>query len=507
MNVQSSQLKLRLLISVLLLLAMGCNLPWAAAEMATEAPPTPGGEDLSPPTTRPENPPEKPPNPKVEPPEALPANLVQPGDFVYQGAFRLPDDGDRPRTFAYGGAAMTVFPGGNPDGSGDGFPGSLFVMGHDRIPYGELPNGNQVAEVSIPAPVISKDLAALPQAAFLQGFHDIARDHFTGLDEIPRVGMQFMENPLTGPKIHIAWGAHFQEDERNSGPSLGWFNTNLAEPNMQGEWYLGQQSFYSVNGYMLAIPPDWAEKYTQGRRVGTGRYKDGGWSGMGPALFAYRPWGEAGKPPPNGTHLEETVLLLYEKSTETNVIERALEGYQHADEWEGAAWLTTPSGKQAVMFAGTKGTGKIYWYGFVNPEGPDKPCAFAEYIGQYDLCRYADGRPCPMEMQQECAGHTTERGWWTDRKSAVFLLYNPERLGQVALGEIEAWEPQPYAVVEIDPVLLMNPTKSEEALVGTGIQRRYRIGDASYDQQNGLLYVMELYTEDAKPIVHVWRLK
>ena len=507
MNVQSSQLKLRLLISVLLLLAMGCNLPWAAAEMATEAPPTPGGEDISPPTTRPENPPEKPPNPKVEPPEALPANLVQPGDFVYQGAFRLPDDGERPRTFAYGGAAMTVFPGGDPGGSGDGFPGSLFVMGHDRIPYGELPNGNQVGEVSIPAPVISKDLAALPLAAFLQGFHDIARDHFTGLDEIPRVGMQFMENPLTGPKIHIAWGAHFQEDERNSGPSLGWFNTNLAEASMQGEWYLGQQSFYSVNGYMLAIPPDWAEKYTQGRRVGTGRYKDGGWSGMGPALFAYRPWEEAGKPPPNGTHLEETVLLLYEKSTETNVIERALEGYQHADEWEGAAWLITPSGKQAVMFAGTKGTGKIYWYGFVNPEGPDKPCAFAEYIGQYDLCRYADGRPCPMEMQQECAGHTTERGWWTDRKSAIFLLYNPERLGQVALGEIEAWEPQPYAVVEFDPVLLMNPTKSEEALVGTGIQRRYRIGDASYDREHALLYVLELYTEDAKPVVHVWRMK
>ncbi len=517
MNERANDLRWLILIGIALLLSLGCTLPWAAADIATEAAPQPGSGEIPPgaampPATDqaenpPANPPAQPPNSPAEPDKPLPAYLVKPEDFIYQGAFRLPDGGERPRTFAYGGAAMTVFPGGDPGGSGDGFPGSLFVMGHDRIPYGELPDGSQVAEASIPIPVISKDLAALPQAKFLQGFENVARDHFTNLDEIPRVGMQFLDNTPIGPKIHITWGAHFQEDERTRGPSLAWFDLNLAQANMEGEWYLGQQAPYSVNGYMLAIPPDWAEKYTHGRLLGTGRFKDGGWSGMGPALFAYRPWDAAGKPLPNRAHLEESVLLLYGKSSETSAIERALAGYQHPDEWEGAAWLSTPSGKQAVLFAGTKGTGDIYWYGFVNPEGPDKPCAFAEYIGQYDLCRFADGRPCPIEMQQECAGHTSERGWWNSRKNAQFILYDPETLGRVALGQMQSWEPQPYAVVNIDEVLLMNPARVEEALLGTSEQRRYRIGDASYDPQHGLLYVLELYADEAKPVVHVWRLK
>ncbi len=38
-------------------------------------------------------------------------NLLQPQDFTYLGAFRLPGEEDRPRTFAYGGNAMTFNPG------------------------------------------------------------------------------------------------------------------------------------------------------------------------------------------------------------------------------------------------------------------------------------------------------------------------------------------------------------------------------------------------------------
>ena len=68
------------------------------------------------------------------------------------GAFRHPDDSDRPNTFVYGGEAMTFNPSGNTDGPNDGFPGSLFVLGHNRIPYGELTDGNRVAEITIPVP-------------------------------------------------------------------------------------------------------------------------------------------------------------------------------------------------------------------------------------------------------------------------------------------------------------------------------------------------------------------
>jgi hypothetical protein len=142
----------------------------------------------------------------------IPSNLVSPEDFEYLGAFRLPEDGDRPNTFAYGGNAMTFNPAGDPSGAADGFPGSLFISGHDRLPYGELPDGGQVAEVDIPAPLPGGDVTALNTARFLQGFQDVAAGAFSGLDEIPRMGLAYLDTPATGPLLHMTWGQHMQFD-------------------------------------------------------------------------------------------------------------------------------------------------------------------------------------------------------------------------------------------------------------------------------------------------------
>jgi len=433
---------------------------------------------------------------------------VQPQDFEYVGAFRLPDAGERPLTFEYGGNAMTFNPDGDPGGAADGFPGSLFVMGHDRMPYGELPDGNQVAEITIPAPVVAGQVAALPQASFLQGFHDVAAGHFVGLDELPRVGMQYLNTPATGPRIHLAWGQHFQDDPQFQIASHAWFDPNLAAPDMQGPWFIGDQSFYSVNGYLLAIPAAWADQYVGGRVLGTGRFRDGGWSGMGPSLFAYRPWIDgAGTPAPAQAHLSEVPLLLYAKSTETEQIERALAGYQHPDEWEGGAWIVTGTGKTALLFAGTKGVGDKYWYGFANPAGPDLPCVAGDLVGEFPVCRLADGTPCPPEDLVECEGHTSGRGWWSARFEAWFILYDPADLARVAMGELEPWEPQPYAHVVLDEHLFLNPDAVDVDVVGSGPQGHYRIGDVAYDRANNLLYVLEWFADGARPVVHVWRVQ
>ena len=431
-----------------------------------------------------------------------PAQLIQLSDLVYQGAFRLPGDDDRPATFAYGGNAMTFNPNGDPSGSDDGFPGSLFVTGHDRLAYGELPDGSQVAEISIPVPVVSVNLADLNQAGFLQGFHDVAEGFFRELEEIPRIGMQYLDTPATGAKIHLAWGQHMPPDPPVA--SHAWFDPNLSAPNMQGTWFIGNQSTNSVNGYMFEIPASWADEHTGGRYLATGRFRDGGWGGMGPALFAYRPWiDDAGTPASSGTHLEETVLLLYESSLNTENIERCLDGYQNPDEWEGGAWMTTSTGKSAVLFAGTKGTGAKYWYGFTNPAGPEYPCVEEELVEQFTMCRLADGTSCPEEDFTECEGHTGHRGWWSTRFDAQFILYNPTDLAQVAAGEIESWAPQPYASLDIDEYLFLPP--GDPDMLGTGVQRRSRIGAVAYDRNNDLLYVLELYADEAKPVVHVWR--
>jgi hypothetical protein len=437
---------------------------------------------------------------------SAPGQRLQPADIQYLGAFRLPGGDDRPQTFLYGGNAMTFNPSGDPSGAADGYPGSLFITGHDRLPYGELPDGNQVAEVSIPAPLWSRNPSQLNQARFLQGFRDVARGFFTGLDEIPRGGMQYLNTPATGAKIHLAWGQHLQPEEPAA--SHAWFDPNLSAPNMQGTWFIGNQSLYSVNGYLFEIPAAWADRNARGRYLATGRFRDGGWSGMGPALFAYRPWIDArGTPAPSGTHLEETTLLLYESSERTENIERSLNGYQHADEWEGGAWVTTSTGKSAVLFAGTKGTGAKYWYGYVNPAGPDRPCVDGEFVGQFTVCRQANGAPCPNEDLVECPGHNSYRGWWSARFDAQLILYDPADLARVAAGQMASWQPQPYAAVDIDERLYLNPAGIEQEMLGAGVQRRFRIGDVAYDRAHDLLYVLELFADEARPVVHVWRVR
>lgn len=265
----------------------------------------------------------------IEPP-ANAAELLQVDDFEYLGAFRLPGGEDRPQTFAYGGNAMTFNPDGDPDGAADGFSGSLFVMGHDRIAYGDVPDGNQVAEVNIPVPVNEKSLEALNSAEFLQDFENVAKGNFTALEEIPRVGMAYLNRADTGPLIHITWGAHLQTADE---ASQGWFSPNLHKADMQGFWFLDDLDPYSVTGYLFEIPSAWADAYTGGRVLASGRYRDGGQGGMGPALYAYTPWLAEGSPSPAGTHLEVVKLLQYETAYNTEELVRCLNGYSHADEW------------------------------------------------------------------------------------------------------------------------------------------------------------------------------
>ncbi len=477
---------------------LGCGLS-AEQVAATPIPAQPETPAAVTPTYLPITTKDAPPSGPPETPQRL-----QPSDLVYRGAFRLPQGGERPLTFAYGGNAMTFNPSGDASGPSDGAPGSLFITGHDRIVV-DVPDGSQVAEVSIPAPVIASDVASLPTAEFLQPFADVAEGFFPTLQEIPRIGLAYLDHPATGPLLHLAWGQHL--DESPFVASHAWFSPGLSGPDTQGAWHIGEQPPYQTTGYLFEIPTAWADAYTAGRYLATGRFRDGGWGGLGPALFAYLPWTDAsGTPAANGAHLSEQILLEYASSLDTENIECNMTGYQHPDEWEGGAWVTTPGGKSAILFAGTKSNGAKYWYGWINPAGPELPCVAEAMIGDFTVCRMADGSACPAEDFVECSGHNDYRGWWTTHFDASIILYDPADLARVAAGEIASWEPQPYASIDIDDVLFHNPAGVEADMLGTGDQRRFRIGDVAYDRVNGLLYILELFADEAQPVVHVWQI-
>ncbi|MBN2134493.1 MAG: hypothetical protein JW737_02060, partial [Acidobacteria bacterium] len=211
----------------------------------------------------------------------IPEGLLSTENFQYLGAFRLPDGPTDIKSFQYGGHSMTFYPGGDPNGPNDGYPGSLYITGHDWE--------HQVAEVNIPIPVNSatKNLSELNTASFLQNFTTIM--NVANL-EMPRSGMAYLkkQGSQTTDKIHFCWGYHLQDEHADN--THGWCELNLANPNIKQGWYLAGHPIYiqnmSTNDYMFEIPGNWANTYVGGRKLATGRFRDGGWSGMGPAIFA-----------------------------------------------------------------------------------------------------------------------------------------------------------------------------------------------------------------------------
>ncbi|MGD9496464.1 MAG: hypothetical protein AB7Y46_09145 [Armatimonadota bacterium] len=413
-------------------------------------------------TTQPGQPVQPTPPPPAPPVEQPTTGLLRPSDLAYVGAFRLPE-GSGGSDWAYSGDAVAYFPGGDPEGPDDGFPGSLFGVGHDWH--------KQVSEISIPVPVDSpgRRLADLNTARTLRPFTDVHTSvgRLGVLDEMLRVGMTYLPpqgSQATG-KLYLCFGQHFQEDDDRRVASHMWCETDLS--GSAGAWWVGDESIYAVNDYMLEIPQAWADAHAAGMRLGTGRFRDGGWSGQGPSLFAIAPW-RHGDPPPDGTRLEALPLLRYSSTATDEEPFHTLRDYHHSDEWSGGAWLTAGD-RAALIFVGTKGVGEC-WYGL--PDGtvweepyPDDP------LGQ--------------------------RGWWSTQFVGQILFYDPADLAAVARGEMQPWEPQPYATMNLDGGLF--------AVAGT--QQKHHVGDCCFDRARGLLYLFEPLADDEKSLVHVWRVQ
>jgi hypothetical protein len=404
-------------------------------------------------------------------------DLIDPADLAYQGAFRLPDTADE-LGWTWSGHALAYYPDGDGSGSADGYPGSLFGTGNDQKQW--------VSEVDIPVPVISaaKDVEDLNTAGTIQDFHNVRGtlyDDIEGFDEfvdaIAKAGLAYLpaQGAQSSGKLYFCWGYHLQFVPRDSEESLhgepdvshGWCELDLSDPQPVGAWTVGDYVNWVTNDYLFPVDPAWAAANTPGKLLVTGRFRDGGQGGRGPSLLAIGPWGE-GNPPPAGTELSTVPLLLY-----TSILagdSHTLSGYSHADEWMGGAWLTTGD-RSAVIVVGTKGLGDT-WYGYV------------------------DGTVWPEEPPYPPEG-PGERGWWADRFAGRFLFYDPADLAAVARGEMEPYEPQPYATLDVDQHLY-NVTSTRQW---------HHLGAAAFDRTRGLLYVLEPLADEDKSLVHVWRVE
>jgi hypothetical protein len=386
--------------------------------------------------------------------------LVTPGNFEYLGAFRPPSSEGMRSKFGFGGWAVTYSPDGDPRGADDGFPGSLYLVG--------FPPEQMVVELTIPIPRRSHMIDHLGVAEILQPFGDITgglQELLTGDSTEPFMigGMQ-----VTGGRLHWTLFKYYNV-AGHPFPSHGVSSLRIdSHASVRGLWSLGpvgssepQWHSYKHAGYIAEIPTDVAERHLSGRTLMSGLQISTGrsFSSQGPALFAYQ-LPDVDLPPDSS--LDAVPLLWYTE-------QQPLQGHHPADRWTGAAWVTLGA-KQAVVFAGRKAHGDVYY-------GEPRPGDCYEYKGYH--------------------GASYE---------AQLLFYAPEDLIAAADGRksavlIEPW----YRWDSQDP--------------GGGPDRfmfrecRRDIGGMTYDRVRKLLYLVEAeagFTQDdpwePTPVIHVFRL-
>ena len=379
-------------------------------------------------------------------------SLINPEtDLEYLGAFRLPAGASGGTSWSYGGSGMCYCPVGDPDGPDDGFPGSLFSIGHPYQGY--------VSEVDIPAPVISpdRDVGDLPRARTLQPFGDVTGGRQTGgLTGTVLGDIQYLPPQGAQKAAKLYWVMYEYYLPRPDAAWHGWCELDLSDPRPWGTWRLDEFPA-ATSRYLFDIPTSWADRYTPGLYLAAGRSRVVNGGSWGPALYAFGPWND-GNPPPPGYALTAVELLKYDGI-------HPLRNFSNSDEWSDGAWITAGS-KSAVIFVGTKAfrtrSSGLEYYGEPGVDG----CGYKGYHGEPYF--------------------------------AAILFYDPVLLAQVAKGVLRPYEIQPYAIFVLEGYMFRRGC------------RRSALGGVAYDRERGLLYLIERYVDgyyERRPIVHVFRVR
>ena len=376
-------------------------------------------------------------------------------NLVYKGAFAFPDADE----WTYGGHALAYYPQGDPGGTNDGYPGSLYTVGHAWYQL--------VGEISIPPPVISDNYDRLPRAKILRTQQDITSGNISNCVYYNQQGQQETceYREVAGlvyiEKVNkIVWNLR---DWYNVGgldqDSMGWSKLDLTDA--QGVWHIGQRfdsEFHNARtcNYLFKAPQSFANQYLEGKSLISGNHREAGAFGgsQGPTLYASAPW-ENGNPPAPRTQLDALALVYYPENYPACIddpTQCSFPNYRVDDQWGGGAWVNA-NGKNAILIFGRKGLGDNY---------------------------YGVGRP------GDCSIY---KGWHSDPYQTEILFYDPEDIKAVVAGQTDPWLVVPYEVY-----LPHNETFNPQCGVFESV---------SYDQDRHLIYVVE-NTGEGRSAVHVW---
>ncbi len=368
-------------------------------------------------------------------------------DIVYVGGFRLPAEEMEGASFGFGGSPIAYNPGND----------SLFVG----------TRGSKVAEVSIPSPVNSSKVEALPFARFLQPFRDPTEGR---LRDVANEGAY-----VAGLLVHDArlYGSGVIYYDANNVQELTHFSRSLklTEASVTGMHRVGEKGRAGlVAGYLASVPAEWQSALGGPAVTGQCCIPIVSRTSWGPAAFAWNPAelraGQAARVSPLVYYTgEHPTLGLWEGSNET---------YGGGVEMGG---LVIPPATRTALFVGRNGLGPF--------------------------C-YGDGTPDESRARQSAAGHerlcydptTSDKGVHTYPYSYQFWAYDLSDLAAVRAGKKNPWEVRPYGVWPFEV-----PTP----------QAGMRIGGVGFDAARRLVYLAQMNADQDgyafRPIIHVFRIQ
>jgi hypothetical protein len=450
-------------------------------------------------------PPPTPPPPPPPDPSAVP--LLQRGDLVFEGAFRVPqtpnpgpnlNDFQMPLAqFGFGGTTLAFNAANN----------SLFIVGHDHAQL--------VTEISIPALLPATTLGGLNTAAYLQKFGDVTDQQMININPDPvgnptatKVGgLLAIDNTLYAASYLYYDGtgtqtlSHFRSslDLSIAHDAAGPFRVQRVDCDPATAANCLGAGFF--DGYFGLVPPEWRAAF--GGPVLNGNCCLGviGRTSFGPSVFAMDPALLGSNP------LPAKPLVYY--PTQHPLLEPGLTACRVigpdcpviVDGWSLTSTLfngTTeihgvvfPQGTRSVLFfgrhggAGTSpdipGNGNFCYgpgtavpgdAGKLDPNGVDRLC--------YDL---EDG-------SKGVHGYPYRYTVWA---------YDANDLAKVASGQAEPWTARPYAMWSLDL-----PFKT------AGLTR---LGGATYDPASGRIFVSQYQVDNGDfgnanlPLINVFRLR
>ena len=421
---------------------------------------------------------------------------LQPGEFQYRGAFRLPDE------FNWGAQGLSYYPEGN---SGTG---SLLVTGSQspldasgQACYEES-TGCQAyfGEIAVPTPQRTANWEDLPVAEFLRTMtafdgglvHNLTPYGFvSGIQYMPRQGSQ------TTDKIYASLNAWYPEGDfgEDTFPTI-WFN-ELDGSHPRGLFHVGPKSSpyhgRKMGDYLFSVPKWYADQYLGGRILVTGRSRGtplgedeslvaGG--SQGPTLFAFHPWQTEN---PNG-NLDALPMLYYRSQypgcagpdigVGGTSVSCDYPEFTMCDAWTGAGFVENGQ-KNAILISGLKGTTNCYYCG--DPLD-DSECRQEPLPGECDLyCNESRGYHCgPYERQ--------------------VIFYDTDEVGMAAQGQRDPWRVLPYAT-----------WRPEEFYLGDAQGHTCSdVGGMAIDSTGRRLFIIERglggFENENAAVVHIWAL-